>query len=453
MKRIILVVTLTALLAGTPWGCSRRMPEIDKAVMAERVKAEFLHAWEGYKQYAWGHDQLKPLSRSYRDWYEHSLYMTPLDAFDTMLLMGLDQEAEQAKQLVLENLSFDQDFFVQVFEITIRHLGGLLSSYQMDGDVRFLGLAVELADRLLPAFDSRTGMPYVRVNLHSGEREWPVNNPAEIGTLMLEFGTLSKLTGNPIYYDTAKQAVVALFQRRSEIGLVGATIDVETGEWHNTDSHVSGMIDSYYEYLLKAWLLFGDEDFRRMWEQSIAAVNRYLADDVASGFWYGHADMHTGARTATQFGALDAFMPAVLALGGDLDRAERLMESCFRMWTTFGIEPEQLDYTTMEPLHTAYFLRPEAMESAYYLYRLTGEERYLEMGKTMFESIVEHSRTETGFAALRDVIAKEKADAMESFFLAETLKYAYLLFAPAETLDLDSVVFNTEAHPIRRAWE
>ncbi len=420
---------------------------------AHRVRSEFLHAWNGYVEYAWGHDALMPLSRGYRDWYDVSLYMTPVDAFDTMLLMGLDREADEAKRLVLENLSFDHDFTVQVFEVTIRMLGGLISAYQMDGDERFLELATDLGDRLLPAFGSPTGMPYWGVNLGSGETTGTVNNPAEIGTLMLEFGTLSRLTGNPTYYDAAKGGIVALFQRRSEIGLVGTTIDVETGEWQDRESHISGRIDSYYEYLLKAWLLFGDEDFKRMWEASIEAVNRYLADHRPTGFWYGRVDMDTGERTATRFGALDAFMPAVLALSGDLERAGKLMESCFLMWTTFDIEPEQLDYVSMDPVNKAYHLRPEALESAYYLYRLTGDEKYREMGRIMFESIVEHTRTEIGFAMLSDVVTKEKSDRMESFFLAETLKYAYLLFAPPETVGFDEIIFNTEAHPLWRGLE
>ena len=424
---------------------------VDKTELAEQVKQEFLHAWNGYREHAWGHDALLPLSLGYRNWHEESLLMTPLDALDTMLLMGLDEEAADAKALILERLSFNHDFSVQVFEIVIRTLGGLISAYQMDGDPRFLDLAVDLADRLLPAYESQTGMPYVRVNLRTGAREWQVNNPAEIGTQMLEFGTLSRMTGNPVYYDTAKRAVVALFERRSDIDLVGTTIDVETGEWQDTDSHITGRIDSYYEYLLKAWLLFDDDDFREMWETSIAAVNQHLADSVDTGFWYGHADMHVGERTETHFGALDAFMPAVLALAGDLERAEHLMQSCFKMWTPFGIEPERIDYATMQPVHKRYPLRPEVFESAYYLHQITGDAEYVEMGNTMFKSLVEHARTETAYAALADVTTKEKADDMESFLLAETLKYAYLLFAPEETLDFDAVIFNTEAHPILRS--
>jgi len=437
---------------AVPAACREPQPTASDP-LAERVKAEFRHAWSGYVQHAWGHDALEPLSGSYRDWYDTSLYMTPLDAYDTMLLMGLEEEAEQAKRLVLDSLSFDHDFTVQVFEITIRMLGGLISAYQMDGDPRFLQLATDLGDRLLPAFDSPTGMPYWGVNLRTGAVTGTVNNPAEIGTLTLEFGALSRITGNPVYYEAAKRGVVAVFERRSPIGLVGTTLDVETGEWQNRQSHISGRIDSYYEYLLKAWLLFDDPDFERMWKESIAAVNRYLADERPTGLWYGHADMDTGERTATRFGSLDAFMPAVLALSGDIERAARLMESCYHMWVMFDIEPEQLDYVSMQPVNTSYQLRPEALESAYYLYRLTGEEKYREMGRVMFENIVAYTRTAYGYTVLIDVVTKEKGDRMHSFFLAETLKYAYLLFAPPETLDFDDVVFNTEAHPIKRALD
>ena len=432
-------------------GC-RHTPPVATDPTAVAVREAFVRAWRAYERYAWGHDQLLPLSRGARDWYGASLEMTPLDGFDTMLLMGLTDEAAKAKALILDSLRFDRDVPVQVFEVTIRELGGLITAYQMDGDRRFLRLAVDLGDRLLPAFASPTGMPYRYVDLRTGAQSGPVSNPAEIGTLMLEFGTLSRLAADPRYYDMAKRAVIALFRRRSPIGLVGSTIDVETGAWGDPDSHVSGGIDSYYEYLYKSWLLFDDPDFKVMWDSSIAAVNRYLQDQRPTGFWYGHADMNTGARTHTHFGALDAFFAAVLAKSGDLARASRLMTSIYTMWTRFGIEPEELDYVTMQPLSAGYVLRPEAIESAYYLYRITGEERYRDMGRVMVDSLLHYTRTDDAYAALASVVTKQQRDQMESFFLAETLKYAYLLFAPARTLDFDAVVFNTEAHPIRRTW-
>lgn len=442
---------IAILMIATIVGCSQPST-IDKPKLADQVKSEFLHTWNGYTKYAWGQDELRPLSKTSHNWYDSSLVMTPVDAFDTMLLMGLTDEAEEAKELIFERLHFNHDMMVQVFEVNIRLLGGLLSAYQMDGDERFLELAEDLGNRLLPAFDSPSGLPYVRVNLATGETEWAVNNPAEIGTLMLEFGTLSKLTGNPEFYDKAKRAVQVLFNNRSEIGLVGTTINVETAKWENTESHISGRIDSYYEYLLKAWYLFEDEDFLTMWKASIRPVNEYLLDRVETGTWYGYADMYTGKRTRTQYGALDAFMPGLLVLADSLELAKEIQESNFKMWQLTGIEPEALDYSNMEILSPGYLLRPENIESAFYLYRATGDAKYLEMGKTMFQNIVKYCKTEAGYAELTDVKTMEKADGMQSFFLAETLKYAYLLFADEELLPLDEFVFNTEAHPLQKTW-
>ena len=420
--------------------------------MAERVRRDFLHAWSGYKQYAWAHDELKPLSKSYRDWYGTSLLMTPVDALDTMVLMGLNDEAKEDRELIDKQLSFDKDIYVKNFEITIRMLGGLLSSYQLTGDKRLLELADDLGARLLPAFNSPTGMPYVFVNLKTGAVRGVESNPAEIGSLLVEFGTLSKLTGKQVYYDKAKRALVGVYDRRSKIGLVGSGINVETGKWTDPISHISGGIDSYYEYLLKCSILFSDKDCERMWQTSIAAVNKYVADTTLNGLWYAQVNMDTGARVSTHYGALDAFFPGVLALSGDLTRAAQLQESSYKMWTTFGVEPEEMDYTTMKVTSPGYELRPEIIESTYYLYYFTGKSRYLDMGRTYADSLEKYCKTDAGFAALVNVETKQKRDDMESFFLAETLKYLYLLYAPKTTLDLHKVVFNTEAHPMQRTW-
>ncbi|HVK52647.1 MAG TPA: glycoside hydrolase family 47 protein [Pseudoxanthomonas sp.] len=427
---------------------------VEAARLAEAVRTQTRHAWEGYMRYAKGHDDLKPISGQPRDWYAQSLLMSPVDALDTLVLLGLDKEANEARELIVSQLDFDRDMEVQNFEITIRLLGGLISGYQLTGDERLLKLAEDLGKRLLPVFESKTGLPYTHVNLRTGKVRGNVSNPAETGTLLIEFGALSKITGNPIYYDKAKRALVETYNRRSKIGLVGSNINVETGEWTNTGSHIAGGIDSYYEYLFKCWKLFGDTDCKQMWEQSIGPVNQYLADDVREGeLWYGHADMHTGTRTQSSYGALDAFMPGLLAFGGDLERAKRLQESGLKMWRLHGIEPESLDYQKLEVRSPGYALRPEIVESAYYLHHYTGDARYQGMGKEFFEDFVKHTRTEHGFAALKDVRSKEKEDSMESFLFAETFKYYYLLFAPKTVLDFDSVVFNTEAHPIRRSWE
>lgn len=426
-------------------------PPVASAAIAARVKAEFLHAWNGYKRYAWGHDELRPLSRQPFDWYGQSLLMTPVDALDTLVLMDLKQEADEGRALIDAKLDFDKDIYVKNFEITIRLLGGLLSGYQLTHDPMLLHKAEDLGTRLLPVFDSPTGMPYQFVNLRTGKVRGKVSNPAETGTLILEFGTLSKLSGNPVFYQKAKRALVATFQRRSRIGLVGAGIDIETGAWTNTDSSISGGIDSYYEYLWKCWRLFGDKDCLAMWQASIPAADRYLADEVKGGLWYGHADMNTEKRTATEYGALDAFFPGLLALSGDVARAARLQDSGFRMWNLNGIEPEVLDYRAMQVLSPGYALRPEIVESTFYLSHYTRDPKYLAMGRTLFGDFVEHCRSDAGYAALASVVTKQKRDDMESFVLAETFKYYWLLFNP-HAIDFDAVTFNTEAHPLRRTW-
>ena len=445
-----IVFLLVALAALATYGYAKPREDEHAWQLAARVRTEFRHAWDNYERYAWGHDALRPLSKTGHDWYGQSLLMTPVDALDTLILMHLDAEAARARSLIVSDLSFDRDIYVKNFEITIRLLGGLLSSYQLTGDKRLLSLAEDLGNRLLPAFNSPTGLPYVYVNLRTGQTRDPVTNPAEAGTLLLEFGTLSRLTGRSVFYDKAKRALVETFKRRSPLGLVGESINVETGSWTNTDSHISGGIDSYYEYLWKCWLLFGDKDCRDMWNASVPAINKYLADEIRGELWYGHADMQTGERTRHRYGALDAFFPALLAMSGDLTRARRLQTSSFKMWNLHGIEPETLDYKTMRVIAGSYHLRPEIVESTYYLYHYTGDPEYRRMGEKMFDDFVKYCRAEAGYTALADVISKQPLNEMQSFVVAETFKYFYFLFAPPETLQFDRVIFNTEAHPLKR---
>jgi mannosidase alpha-like ER degradation enhancer 2 len=447
----ILLATGSLLHATTP--PTDTFTPTQSAELAARVKAKTRQAWLGYMKYAAGHDEVRPLSKTSHDWYAQSLLMTPVDALDTLTLMGLDAEAKQARELIETKLSFDQDIYVKTFEITIRHLGVLLASYQLTGDRRLLELADDLGTRLLPAFDSPTGLPYVDVNLRTGKTRGTDSGPAESGTLLLEFGTLSKLTGKPIYYEKAKRALVETYKRRSRLDLVGATFDVATGKWTDVDSSVAGGIDSYYEYLYKCWRLFGDADCKAMWETSIKALNAHVADEVNGELWYGHVDMNTGARRKSEYGALDAFFPALLAVSGDIERARRLQASSMKMWRLHGIEPETLDYRAMKVTSAGYALRPEIVESAYYLHRLTHEAHYLAEGREMFEDFVRWCDTDTGFAALESVIDKRKKDSQESFVYAETLKYYFLLFSPDTALDFDAITFNTEAHPLRKTWE
>jgi mannosidase alpha-like ER degradation enhancer 2 len=457
MNRIFVTLIAAAALA-----CATRTPlppasasghaPADPA-LAEQVKQELLHAWNGYKRYAWGHDDLLPVSKGYRDWYDNQpVLMTAVDSLSTLAVMRLDDEVSKTADYIAANLTFDKDVSVSNFEITIRLLGALLSAYQTSHDSRLLAKADDLGTRLLPAFRSKTGMPYRFVNLKTGAVDGVVSNPAEIGTLILEWGTLAKLTGKPGYFEAAKRALVALYERRDKkTGLVGQDINVETGQWTNTASHIGGAIDSYYEYLLKCERLFDDRDCGEMYRASIGPVHRYIGHEVDGALWYGRVDMTTGQRTGTTYGSLHAFFPGVLAMGGDLERARRLHDSSFRMWTLHGIEPEALDYRTMRVTRAAYQLRPEIVESTYILSHYTKDPRYLEMGRRMFADLVKHCRTEAGYTVLQSVVTKEKGDFQHSFLLAETLKYFYLLFKP-DAVDFERTTFNTEAHPLRRSW-
>jgi ER degradation enhancer, mannosidase alpha-like 2 len=426
-----------------------KFTETMKKEMCEKVREACRHAWKGYKQYAWGFDDLRPLTKDGKNWYKQSMLMTPVDAYDTFIMLGLKEEAEEAKQLILSKLSFDLDNEVQVFEITIRLLAGLQSAYEIDSNKKFLELAEDLAKRLAPAFNTPTGIPYRYIHLQTGKTRDGHNNPAEIGTLMMEFGNLSTLTGNPAYYAMAKKALMAVYERRSAIGLVGEILDVKDGKWLRTASHISGYIDSYYEYVYKSWKLFGDADFKTAWKTHQAALKKYLVRKQPNGWFMARVDMNTGNELSATYGALDAFYAGLCAYAGDLKMAKNIQRANYYMWTRFNIEPEEFDFKKDSILSAYYVLRPENFESCFYLYRMTNDDQYLHMGKRMVGDLLEHCRTEAGFAALKNVLTYEKTNSMESFLFGETFKYAYLIFAPRSAFDLEKSVFTTEAHPFR----
>lgn len=433
--------------------------------LAEEVKAEFVRSWESYKKYAWGHDVLLPLSKSYQDWYEESLYISPIDAYSTMKVMGLDEYAKEIEDYVIDSISWDKDLFVKTFEVNIRILGGMLAMYEYTGDQKILDKTEEFGQKMLKAFDSPTGMPYYWFNLKTGETKGTKINVAEAASYMMEMGILSYYTKNPVYYQTAKKANLAVWERVSDINLVAELIDVETGEWKHGTSHICAGIDSYYEYLFKAYLLFGDEDLKPIWEKSIYAVNKYLVDESDTSFWYRRVDMHSGEKQ-TKFmyadndeireGGIvtlyDAFFPAVLALSGDLERAEKNQATWDWLWNQYGLEPMIYDYDRAVPTYPVYDLNPEIIESAYYLYHYTGKEKYKKMVEQYWSDIKQYCRTDVAFASIEDVQTMKKKDYMPTFFFAETMKYFYLTFTLEEgDFNLDDHIFTTEAHPFNRS--
>ncbi|MGM0475489.1 MAG: glycoside hydrolase family 47 protein [Bacteroidota bacterium] len=432
-------------------GCGQKNGENYHPDPAGEVRAETGRCWDAYLEYARGDDVLLPLSRSGTNWYEESLNISPVDAFSSMVVMGLTGKADTILEYVADSVDYVKDFDVKVFEVNIRILGGLVSMYQLSGQKRILEKARDFGDRLLPAFNSPTGIPYFWVNLKTGEVKGSRVNVAEAGTYLLEMGMLSYFTGDPVYYQAAKRSTRAIYERRSEIGLVGEVIDVETGEWINPSSHICAGIDSYYEYLYKGWLLFGDPELKQMWDESIAAVLRYIPEKRDSLTWYGRVDMHTGEHTSSVVTLWDAFMPSLLAVSGHVEEAEELQRTWDWLWNRYGPEPMIYDYRKDSILNPQYDLNPEIIESAWYLWELTGEQRYMDMLQEYWEDLLEYCRTDVAFTALENVITKEKRDYMATYFLAETLKYFYLAFADQQMYTLKTTVFSTEAHPFLKS--
>lgn len=407
--------------------------------------------WKAYKEYAWGHDVLKPISKTYHDWYEKSLYISPIDAYSTLKVMGLEDYANEIEQYVIEEVDFKKDIYVKVFEVNIRILGGLLAMYELGGNEIILAKAKDFADRILPAFNTETGIPTYWVNLKTGETRGDTVNVAEAGTYTFEMGMLSYYTGDPKYYQAGKKATRAIFDRRSDIGLIGDIIDVNTGVWVSESSHICAGVDSYYEYLYKSYLMFGDPELGEIWDASIKPVNKYLAEKYDGKLWYGRANMYTGELNSSVITLYDAFFPALLAISGHMKRAKELQETWDWVWNKYGLEPTVYDYKSGSANYPVYDLNPEIIESAYYLYHYTGDQKYYDMALQYWDDINTYCKTDIAYTAVANVETMEKKDYMATYFIAETLKYFYLIFSyNSGEFDFDTIIFNTEAHPFYR---
>lgn len=463
MRKVNFLILLMLVLGFT--ACTTKQPAYKHTELADEVKAEFVRSWNAYKTYAWGHDGLMPISKGYEDWYEESLHISPIDAYSTMKVMGLDSLATEVENYIIDSVSWDKDLFVKTFEVNIRILGGMLAMYEYTGDAKILKKTEDFGRRMLKAFDSPTGIPYYWFNLKTGEAKGSKINIAEAGTYIFEMGVLSYYTKNPIYYQTAKKANLAIWGRVSELKLVAENIDVETGEWLDETSHICAGIDSYYEYLLKTYILFGDEDLKPIWDQSIAAIQTYLTEESDTSLWYKRVNMYTGEKLTTSVNdknpeileggivtLYDAFFPALLVLNNDLKRAGKNQDTWNWLWNRYGLEPMAYNFDNAVPTYPVYDLNPEIIESAFYLYHATGEEKYFDRVEKYWKDIKKYCRTEVAFSSISDVQTMEKKDYMPTFFFAETLKYFYLTFTEETgNFNLDDYVFNTEAHPFLKA--
>ncbi|KAF3778070.1 putative alpha-mannosidase I [Nymphaea thermarum] len=331
--------------------------------LRDEVRDMFYHAFDGYMQHAFPLDELRPLSCGGEDSLG-GYALTLVDSLDTLVLLGDRERFSFAVEWLGKNLRFDIDKTVSVFETTIRVLGGLLSAHHFASDDatgmkippyndELLHLSEDLATRLLPAFETPTGIPYGSVNLLHGvdKYESKITSTAGGGTLTLEFGILSRLTGNPVFEKVTKNAVRGIWARRSELNLVGAHINVFTGEWTQKDAGIGTSIDSFYEYLLKAYLLFGDEEYLYIFQEAYKAAMQYLHSDP----WYVEVNMDSAAVVWPLFNSLQAFWPGLQVLAGDIEPAVRTHKAFFSVWKKYGFTPEGFNLATfnVQELSTA----------------------------------------------------------------------------------------------------
>ncbi|BAO76030.1 alpha-mannosidase/ calcium ion binding / mannosyl-oligosaccharide 1,2-alpha-mannosidase [Winogradskyella sp. PG-2] len=412
-----------------------------------------LRSWNAYKTYAWGKDVLLPLSKSGFNWYEHSLGISPIDAYSTLSVMGLKEEAKEIENYALK-MNWDKDVYVQVFEVNIRILGGLLAIYDITKNPDVLSKAIDFGDRLLPAFNSPTGIPYHSVNLKTGKTSGNhgkgsgnIVNTAQAATYLFEFGILSYYSQNPKYYQAAKKATMAVFKRKSNIGFPGDLINVESGEWTNNWSYLQAGMDSYYEYLFKSNLLFPDPEIEKVWEYSIAKINQYYSDDYNGRQFYACVNMETGEIVKQSMSLYDAFFSAIQALHGDIENAENIMATWDWLWDKYGLLPTRYLYCEDKIEYGNSELNPEIIESAYYLHQITGKEKYLKMIQKYWSDIKSCCMNEIAFHAVSDVRTMKEKDYIATYFCAETLKYFYLASVNKDVFNFNEYVFNTEAHP------
>ncbi|XP_037548301.1 ER degradation-enhancing alpha-mannosidase-like protein 3 [Nematolebias whitei] len=453
----------------------QRMTLEEKTNIRHQIVEMFDHAYGSYMKHAYPADELMPLSckgrvrgqEPNRGDIDDSLgkfSLTLIDTLDTLVVLNKLDEFEDAVRKAVRDVRFDNDVVVSVFETNIRVLGGLLGGHIMADLLRqrgermqwyrdeLLHMATELGHRLLPAFNTTSGLPYPKVNLRYG-----VFNPlsrtgtesdtctACAGTMILEFAALSRLSGKSVFEEHARKALDALWERRQKgSDLVGTVINIHNGEWIRRESGVGAGIDSYYEYLMKAYILLGDDVFLQRFNIHYSAIMKCISQPPL----LLNVHMHNPTVSVRSWmDSLLAFFPGLQVLRGDLKPAIETHEMLYQVTKLHKFLPEA--FTTEFRVHWGqHLLRPEFAESTYYLFKATGDPYYLRVGQSIVEKLNAYARVPCGFAAIQDVRTGTHEDRMDSFFLAEMFKYLYLMFSEKSQLpiDIDDYIFTTEAH-------
>mmetsp|Transcript_19733 Transcript_19733/g.50506 ORF Transcript_19733/g.50506 Transcript_19733/m.50506 type:complete len:608 (-) Transcript_19733:61-1884(-) len=472
---------------------------------AEAVKDTLLRGWTPYQMFARGHDEIRPTTNRTNDSWG-GFGVTLIDGLDTLWIMGLKKEFETAVLTLKENVpNFSKDYNASFFETTIRHLGGLLSAASLSGDDGLLALADDLGQRLQKAFVDGKRFPRGVINMETGKvrsHSWARDQSvlAEIGSFQLEFSTLACLTGDVKYDELAADAWRAAEALQDEDGLFPTLISVEDEKGATKERTMGGLSDSFFEYLIKGYNLKkgeeGSDRLLRMYRRSIDGLQKRLLKTTEDGLDYVGSIGKTGAFQP-RFDHLSCFIPAMLFQSDeekDIELGKRILRTCTELYlrSPTGLSPEAVELHNgpskeISIAEAKYVLRPETVESLYWLYIKTGDNWAREVGWEIFESFQRFTAAPYGLSGLTDVTcgskhlaasaedgrelrkgltnkyANEKDegrkdcssylnDSMQSFTFAETLKYFYLLFSDDADFTssevLEKFVFNTEGHPL-----
>uniref|UniRef100_A0A7N8YMA8 alpha-1,2-Mannosidase n=1 Tax=Mastacembelus armatus TaxID=205130 RepID=A0A7N8YMA8_9TELE len=439
----------------------------------EKVKEMMKFAWDNYKRYAWGKNELQPLTRNGHigNMFGGLRGASIIDSLDTLYIMGLVEEYNDAKDWVQTSLDLNSNGEASLFEVNIRYVGGLLSAYYLTGEELFKNKAVELGEKLLPAFNTPTGIPRGVINLGSWSWGWASAGSsilAEFGTLHLEFVHLTELSGNPIYTEKVMNIRKLLNKIEKPHGLYPNFLSPVSGNWVQHHVSIGGLGDSFYEYLIKSYLMSDktDDDAKKMYYSALEAIEANLVQKSPGGLTY-MAEWRGGILDH-KMGHLACFSGGMIGIGADdgapekrqhyLDLAAEITHTCHESYTRSATKlgPEAFRFdsgaeaTATRLSDRYYILRPEVIESYMYMWRLTHDPKYREWGWEAVQALEEHCRVESGFSGIRDVytLTVSHDNMQQSFFLSETLKYLYLLFSDDDLLPLEDWVFNTEAHPL-----
>ncbi|KAH3746151.1 mannosyl-oligosaccharide 1,2-alpha-mannosidase MNS1 [Pelomyxa schiedti] len=473
MRPFLKLSLLTMLVCP---GVVARSPLSSVDPRRDSVKQAMVHSWNNYKEYGWGMDSMKSVSKTGYNWLWMNL--TIVDSLDTLWVMGMEEEFNEAKAAIAD-FNFDPDVYDSLFDVTMRIIGGLLSSHSLTNDAFFLAKAEDLERRLLSAYNTPSGIPYNDINPKTSAIRAGNTNLAQAGTCLLELYYLSKHTGDSIFADTAANVVNAIVAMPHSIpALYPIYIDPVNGVPTSDTVSLDSCGDSFYEYLVKTWVLLGgpestSEDagkYRGMWDDSMDTALQLLVKSSTPSQYVYTTSMTSGVQDDVM-GHLGCYAAGMFALGavayndstinGNHNSAlyfktgEELARTCHATYasTKTEIGPEQFHFVSgsdFEIKSPGYYLRPEVVEGYFYMYRYTHDQTYREWGWDAFVAINSTCYAPAGYSSIDNVDSRNPKllDDQDPYFLAETLKYLYLLFSEDELLPLDQYVFTTESHPL-----